>query len=951
MKKEIIKCRVNKIDFIICDNIYFIPTFFTKHFNCIPNKYFLVIFVLLLITINVSARVVELVAENPMSDTVTMIFHTGRGNKALQGYSGNVYLHTGVITDKSLNSDKWQHVTSNGAKDGLQVRMKKNAVDTSVFRFIIKDLYGLDSEEKVQQLVNDFHDVDGSIIGKTVHNDDILLPVADYRKPVKKTAIYLFKNRKYRTHSFDRNILKVFTDHGLVRYRFFTDKIVEVQHFNADSITADSSVAVILQPQQIKVNFKNTKNSLQLSTDSLLIFINKNPFYTAFVYHADTLLSEDKGYFQRSGNNGLQFKIAKNERYYGLGERAVDHLKGNRFQLYNHPHYGYEMGAKNLNFSVPLLLSSRNYLLLFDNPQKGYADIGKTNKNILEFGAIGGVMKYWFIAGYDIPALYAQYGQLTGTQPLPPRWALGNLQSRMAYRTQYETDSIVSLMQSKDFPIDAIILDFYWFGDSIKGTMGRLSWYKPNWPHPKQMIADFRKKGVKTVLITEPYIIDTLKNYRIGDSLGIFATDSLGKTYINHQFYFGNAALIDIFKPVAQRWFWQQYQKQIKIGVAGWWGDLGEPESHPSDQYHINGSADAVHNLYAHYWNKMLFDNYRKYYPDTRLFNLNRAGYAGSQRFSIYPWTGDVLRSWGGLQAQLPLMINMSLSGFPFIHADAGGFAQGKKNDELYTRWLQFACFSPILRPHSSHIPSEPVFFNDTTQRIVRKYMKLRYSLLPYLYTAAWRAHTYGSPIIQPLFYQYPNDEIARKITDEYFWGNDILVAPVLKAGQKTRKVYLPQGSWYNWWNNTKYEGNQWIEMRVTLENIPVFVRAGAFIPMVKPVNSTDNYSSQKLTLRYFPVSSGKTTENLMYEDDGKTFGAYEKGKYELLRFRNIHGTKFIFTHSGKKKQDRFITLIIMNKNHQTISFLWKSDETVVLRQRNKRGGNFKVYHLLNKKR
>jgi oligosaccharide 4-alpha-D-glucosyltransferase len=476
-------------------------------------------------------------------------------------------------------------------------------------------------------------------------------------------------------------------------------------------------------------------------------------------------------------------------------------------------------------------------------------------------------------------------------------------------------------MHEKRFPIDAIILDFYWFGDSIKGTMGRLAWYKPHWPHPQQMIHQFRKEGVKTILITEPYILDTLKNFHIADSLHILATDSLGKTYVNNEFYFGPGALIDIFKPRARQWFWQQYQKQIKIGVAGWWGDLGEPESHPFDQYCINGSAWQIHNVYGFYWEKMLFDNYRKYYPQTRLFDLNRAGYAGSQRWSVFPWSGDVARSWGGLQAQLPVMIHMSLSGMPFIHADAGGFAQGVKDDTLYTRWLQFACFSPILRPHGSGIPSEPVFFDDTTQRIVRYFMDERYRLLPYLYTTAWKTHKNGTPIIRPLFFASPADSITYSVMDEYLWGDDFLIAPVLKKEIRIRRIYLPEGVWYNWWNGRKYTGKQWIVLPVNLQTIPAFVKAGSFIPLVPvPHNekgdiSTDYYTSRKLTIRYYP-SYQKEAQGEMYEDDGKTYGAYEKGAFQLLHFQSTGNKIFRFTLTGsgyqKMPEKREIQLKIM---------------------------------------
>ncbi len=484
-------------------------------------------------------------------------------------------------------------------------------------------------------------------------------------------------------------------------------------------------------------------------------------------------------------------------------------------------------------------------------------------------------------------------------------------------------------MQAADFPMDAMIFDFYWFGNDIKGYLGELHWYKPRWPDPKQMIANFRKKGVKTILVTEPYVIDTLRHYQIGKKLGIFSTDSLGQTFVNTRFYFGLASLIDIFKPVARNWFWDQYNKQIKNGVAGWWGDLGEPETISEHQYFVSGKADQVRNLYAFYWEKLLYDRYRKNYPETRLFDLNRAGYAGSQRFSVFPWSGDISRSWSGLQAQLPVMENMSMSGIPFIHADAGGFAMGVKDNELYTRWLQFACFTPVLRPHGSVIPSEPIFFNDTTQRIVRDFMKLRYRLLPYIYTVAWHTDVEGTPIIRPLFFEYPDDSTAYSVIDEYFFGPDFLVAPVLNPGVKSLKVYLPKGLWYGWWDHQKFEGGKWITVPVDLETIPIFVKAGAFIPMVHAVNSTDYYSSKELTVLYFPLP-GKSSDGVMYEDDGKTFDAYKAGDYQLLKFSTDDGEKFTFTVSGKGYENmptkRKVTFIIVGQ--KSVHFTLTSGKT-----------------------
>ncbi len=227
----------------------------------------------------------------------------------------------------------------------------------------------------------------------------------------------------------------------------------------------------------------------------------------------------------------------------------------------------------------------------------------------------------------------------------------------------------------------------------------------------------------------------------------------------------------------------------------------------------------------------MIFDKYAESYPNTRLFHLQRSGFAGSQRYAAYPWTGDVSRSWGGLQAQLPLLLTMGMNGLGYIHSDAGGFAQGVKDDELYTRWLQFAVFTPILRPHGSGIPSEPVYWSEKTQDIVRDYMKLRYAMLPYNYTLAYQNATTGSPLMRPLFYQFPGDTAACNVEDEYMWGDNLLVAPVINKGLASRSIYLPEGRWYDFSTGIEYEGNTRMEYPLTIENLPCLQKPAVLFP------------------------------------------------------------------------------------------------------------------------
>ncbi|MEI6059130.1 MAG: glycoside hydrolase family 31 protein [Bacteroidota bacterium] len=850
-----------------------------KHLRLFATALFLVIYHLPF------AQLVWLKPENPLpGDSVTLYFNAAEGNKVLKDLPGEVYLHTGMITNHSTDSHDWKYAVGNWGKADKAVLMKREGANLFSFRFVINSFYKLHSDDIALQLAFVFRNADGTLVGKTGKNEDILVPVNGYKPKVEEPnsgnkEIHHLVRVEQAVSSWN-----IYIEKGLISVRPYSEGLVEVTYSPESNPQPDPSHSVIMLPGKVSLTSQQLPSGYLLRNGQMTIAVNADPFYLTYIYKGDTLLSEECGFFSNPGNTGVRLALKPGERVYGAGERALPmDRRGKKLVLYNRPSYGYEYGASNLNYSVPMTISSRKYAILFDNPQKGYVDIGSTQASVTEWGSIGGTARYYLIAGSSYPEIMSSYTQLTGRQPLPPRWALGNLQSRMAYRNQRETDSIVTLMKKKDFPIDAIILDFYWFGDSIQGHLGNLDWYKKAWPDPAGMIAKFRNQGIKTILITEPYVIDTVANYKDAAAKGVFVTDSLGRPYVDKQFYFGFGSLIDIFKPEARDWFWLKYKKQIDMGIAAWWGDLGEPESHPADIRHVNGKADQVHNIYGHYWDKMLFEKYAENYPGTRLFHLQRSGFAGSQRYAAYPWTGDVSRSWGGLQAQLPLLLTMGMNGLGYIHSDAGGFAMGVRDDELYTRWLQFAVFTPILRPHGSGIPSEAVYFSEKTQDIVRNYMKLRYAMLPYNYTLAYENATTGSPLMRPLFYGYPNDTAACRVEDEYLWGDNLLVAPVLQKEKTSRSIYLPEGRWYEFHSGIEYAGNTRFELPLTIENIPVFAKAGSFIPMAKPVVSTDYYKAGEYNVRYYP---GEPSTFVQYEDNGLDSKSLLGGKYELITYK-----------------------------------------------------------------
>lgn len=738
----------------------------------------------------------------------------------------------------------------------------------------------------------------------------------------------------YVSHNIDQDELLVKTTKGNYVLSFPRPETAEVLFFNDSIPRIDTSYAVLSIRQHPSISFDDNSEKLFFSTQQLEIVVNKNPFEIAFVKSGNRLLKQHQGFFDHDTLAGFRFDLGENEKIYGAGFRTTPlNRRGGRFELYNQPHYGYSLNAPNLNFSVPFVLSSNGYGLLFDNAQKGYLDIDSTMKNVMEFSSIGGKMAYYVVAGDNYDSIMNHYAGLTGYQPMPPRWVLGNIQSKFGYKNEKEAKEVVDKMEGADFSLDALVIDLYWFGEGVHDSfyMGNLEWYKRNWPSPEEMIRRFNRKNVKTVLITEPYVLEESKYFDTLSNAGMLGKRADGETYVIGNFWFGPGGLFDIFQPRMQDWFWRKYRAQIEKGITGWWGDLGEPETHPADMHHVNGMAEEVHNIYAHYWHKMLWDRYAAEYPDVRLFNLNRSGFAGSQRYSVYPWSGDVSRSWAGLQAQPTAVLGMTLSGFSYMHSDLGGFAGGEKDEELYVRWLQYGVFNPVFRVHGDpKAPVEPYHYSDSAQDILRDFINLRYRMLPYNYTLAWRNATLGEPLTRPLFFDKPGNPEIAGVANTYLWGPNILVAPVLEKGQAIRRFYAPEGTWYNLFDEEKITGGRWIAKEVTLQTIPAYARGGSFIPMIEPIPNTEEYSSDHLIIHYFIDDEIENASFTMYEDDGHTKDAVQKMKYELLHFkaRNLDDLLlFDFNRDIKGKYDgmpeaRTIELVVHGVDEQPENIL-----------------------------
>lgn len=719
--------------------------------------------------------------------------------------------------------------------------------------------------------------------------------------------------------------VEVHTNDGKYIFRYYTPEILETSFIPKGEEYPDGSHAVVLEPQAVPFSVSEDGNVIVIDSEGLDVEVSKMPFQVTYLYAGEKVISEKSGYTKGEEHEKLDFNLTESEVLMGGGARALGmNRRGNKLQLYNRAHYGYETRSELLNFTLPIVLSSEKYLLHFDNAPIGFLDLDSNFSNTLTYETIGGRKTYQLVVGETWEDIVGNYTLLTGRQPLPPRWALGNFSSRFGYHSRQEVEETVEKFREENIPVDAVIIDLFWFGREIKGTMGNLEFVTDSFPQPEEMMQDLAEDGVKTILVTEPFILTTSNRWEEAVAEDVLAKDSLGNPY-TYDFYFGNTGLIDIFDSGAKQWFWNIYEGLTEMGVGGWWGDLGEPEVHPEDLIHATGTANEVHNIYGHYWAKMIHEGYERSFAEQRPFILMRAGAAGSQRFGLMPWSGDVNRSWGGLKPQPEISLQMGLQGLAYMHSDLGGFAGDNLNDELYVRWLQYGVFQPVYRPHAQEeVPSEPVFREPTTKELSKKAIELRYKLLPYNYTLAFKNTTEGLPLMRPLFFEEPENFRLYSVAGTYLWGENFLVSPVLQENISQQEVYFPKGSnWFDFYTGDKYSGGTSATIQLKEDYIPTFVRGGSFIPMAKPLQTTQNFSAEDVELHYFFDIEAGATKDILYHDDGKTPDTYTNGNYEILNLNSRTQEKKLILEISKKagknrKNSEFEEMDLFLHNYET---------------------------------
>lgn len=684
---------------------------------------------------------------------------------------------------------------------------------------------------------------------------------------------------------------------GLPSGRVYVDvmspDIIRVTTIPGDSLMDFAiSQSAVMETEPTEIHSIATDSQLYIKTGSTLVEINRA---TGRLVFRDSLgrelLRETSGVDNLAQRKRVGLLPVGRQRFYGAGERGHRlTLNGDSLSMYNRQNYGYTEGdprISQMGISVPWISSDAGYGVLFDDYCRATLDL--RGDSIVYESESSLPLSYYFVNGGGTLAGNSRgYARLTGLQDLPPLWALGYVTSKYGYHNEKETLGAIDSLKNRNFPVDGIVLDLYWYGKET--DMGRLAWNRDQFPDPKGMLDSLHRMGVHTVLISQPYInkIGAIDNYNMLDSLGMLGIDAGGNTH-DVTTWVGDAGMIDISNPDTRRWLWKRLRSLTAEGVDGWWGDLGEPEVHPLTMMHANGqSASEYHNVYGNEWSRTIYDGLRSDFPDMRPLLMMRGGTAGLQRYSVFPWTTDVSRSWEGMQPQVKLLLSSGLSGLGYMGSDIGGFAVDPAHPydpELYVRWLQMGTFSPMLRTHAQYRP-EPYHY-PAQEEIILDFIRMRYRWLPYNYTLAYENASEGLPLARPLNFRGDNPESKyADVSDEYLWGDNVLIAPVMKKGAVSRSVLFPKGEWYDWYNPTlKYAGGKTATVKAPLSRMPIFVKAGSFIPQCEEViDNTSEYDPRFLTVKYFP-SASETTYTL-FDDDRKSPTSIADAAYQLTTFR-----------------------------------------------------------------
>ncbi|TDW95826.1 glycoside hydrolase family 31 protein [Dinghuibacter silviterrae] len=674
-----------------------------------------------------------------------------------------------------------------------------------------------------------------------------------------------------------------------VEIRFYSPSIVRVIKYPVGRVYARSSLSVIMEPRPVSFTMSTSGWRVLLQSDSIQVSLDTRTGRVAFASLSGASLLTEKDYgiqFSPTDSSFIvrqAFLLDKKEPIYGLGQQQNGRLnqRGQRIRL----------AQENMKICIPFFQSLKGYGLFWDNYSP---TLFSDNPQETAFESeVGQGADYYFLYGAGGDGVVAQMRELTGQAPLMPLWVYGFLQSRERYKTQFELMEVVRRYRALQVPIDGIIQDWqYWGQDSNWNAMQ----FDPiRFPKPKLMVDSVHAYHTHLFVVAWPDFGPLTRQYSEFDAKHLL---------INFDSWPPNAGArpYDPYNPLARDLYWDYLNKGIfSLGVDAWWLDSSEPDhidvkDSDFEQPTYLGSYRSVQNAFPLMHINGIYTHQRKTTSAKRVVILTRSAFAGQQRFGSCNWSGDVRSDWNVFRAQIPAGLNLSLTGIPYWNTDIGGFFAGRfaqdggaKNpefQELYTRWMQFAVFTPFMRSHGTDIPREIYQFGGPGQPIFdiqEKFIDLRYSLLPYIYSTAWQVTKNSGSFMRPLLSDFPSDTSVFNMDNEYMFGRSLLVSPVTEKGSSMQRVYLPSGAnWIDFWTGEQFTGGRRIIKGTPMDILPVFVRAGSILPWGPEVQYATEKKWDDLEIRVYPGADATFT---LYEDENDSYN-YESGAYSEIDFQ-----------------------------------------------------------------
>lgn len=676
------------------------------------------------------------------------------------------------------------------------------------------------------------------------------------------------------------------TSCGKLRIKLYSPHIFQVTT-TRDENFEDFSYSVIANLQNLHLNWHDKGDHLKIETSTCRLMVYKNPARLCFQTLDGRTINEDDtlGISWIGDQVTCYKKMQSGERFIGLGEKTGNlDRKGSAYQNWNTDAFAYHSNADPIYSSIPFYIGVHNnlcYGIFFDNSHKTFFNFGASNDRFSSFAADAGEMNYYFIYGNSVSEIIQRYTDLTGRMEMPPRWGLGYQQCRYSYYPDKEVLSIARTFREKEIPADAMVLDIHYM-DQYK----IFTWDQKRFPKPPQMIADLKKIGFQTVVMCDPgiKIEKGYEPYDNGVNENVFLKYPDGENY-SGQVWPGWCHFPDFTNPNTRAWWGEKFKFYTDIGVEGFWNDMNEiatwgqalPENIEFDFEGNRATTRRGRNVFGFQMARSTYEGAKKMLNGKRPFNLTRSGFAGVQRYSAM-WTGDNVASDEHMMLGIRLVNSLGLSGVAYAGYDSGGFV-GDANSKLYARWISIASLSPFFRTHSmiNSRDSEPWSYGEEVEMISRNYIRLRYQLLPYIYSVFNEASEKGIPIQRSLAIDYTH---VPKVYDatyqhQYLFGPTILVAPI-ESYKDIAKVYLPEGEWYHLYSGKVFSGNQEIMIESPVHKLPIFIKASSILPAQKPVMSTAEKANELILHVYCGAASNGFS---YYFDDGETY-QYQKGEF-----------------------------------------------------------------------